>query len=144
MHREHIRATSCWRNNAPRFDCVFIKHEVAHESSFHPPFDIARVFMFFSFIFEGKRYECALVHWFEWTSEQPDEDTGMWIVSHSIGKDALSIVPVQRIIRAAHLIPLFGRDKVDAHISNVNSLDEYHFFYVNKYADHHAFEMLHS
>jgi len=148
MRREHIRANPSWRGGAPRFDCVYVKPEVCHEDSPHPQFDVARVFMLFSFKFHGQQYECALVHWFKWTDYHPDEDTGMWIVDRGHAGDAsrpvLSIIPIQRILRAAHLIPMFGQTNVPPDISATDSLDRFRLFYVNKYVDHHAFEILHS
>ncbi|KZT24237.1 hypothetical protein NEOLEDRAFT_1179483 [Neolentinus lepideus HHB14362 ss-1] len=147
MRREHIRATPSWRKGAPRFDCIFVKQDVQREDSPYPRFDVARVFVFFSFKFSDRRYKCALVHWFEWADQRPDEDTGMWIVDRGAGgasRPALSIIPIQRILRAAHLIPMFGRTNILRDVTHTNALDQFRLFYVNKYADHHAFEVLHS
>ncbi|KZT19778.1 hypothetical protein NEOLEDRAFT_1077191 [Neolentinus lepideus HHB14362 ss-1] len=144
MRKEHIRATPSWRGGPPCFDCVLVKSGVQSEDSPHPPYDIARVFMFFSFTFCDIQYQCALVHWYEWLEDHPDEDTGMWVVGRRGGKAALTIIPLQRILQAIHLIPMFGTHHVTRTLTAAKSLDEYCIFYVNKYADHHAFELLHS
>ena len=78
MCREFIRATPSWRNSRSRYDCVLINQ--------HPNLrgmlglDVARVYLFFSFKYNRTRYACAFVRWFEHMGDQPDPDTGMWIV----------------------------------------------------------------
>ncbi|TFK51466.1 hypothetical protein OE88DRAFT_1735362 [Heliocybe sulcata] len=145
MHREHIRANPCWRGTGGRFDCVLIKPLLVEDDSPRPPWEVARVFELFSFQHLGEQYQCALVHWFDWVGDSPDEDTGMWVIHKRRDQDdSLAIISVDRILRAAHLIPVFGEREVNLDITETNSLDSYRLFYLNKYADHHAFELLHS
>ncbi|OBZ66097.1 High-affinity hexose transporter HXT6 [Grifola frondosa] len=78
MHREHIRATPLWWGTAPRFDCIFVNRDADIDGFLG--LGVARVLLFFSFTFNDIRYPCALVHWFKRISDEPDEDTGMYIV----------------------------------------------------------------
>ncbi|KAG2742415.1 hypothetical protein P692DRAFT_20749556 [Suillus brevipes Sb2] len=45
------------------------------------------------------------------------------------------------IIHAAHLIPLYGSNFLPRAITFHDSYNVFRTFYVNKYADHHAFEV---
>lgn len=56
---------------------------------------------------------------------------------------AKSIIQNDSIIRAAHLIPVYGTRPVARELRHYHSLDAFDLFYVNKFADHHAFDMLH-
>ncbi|KAH7925363.1 hypothetical protein BV22DRAFT_1011399, partial [Leucogyrophana mollusca] len=44
------------------------------------------------------------------------------------------------IYRAAHFLPISGEDFVPDNFRFYDSLDSFRGFYVNKSADHHAFE----
>ncbi|KZT29788.1 hypothetical protein NEOLEDRAFT_1055280 [Neolentinus lepideus HHB14362 ss-1] len=144
MHSEHIRATPHWRKGDPRFDCVLVRRLMVKGTSAVSQFDIGRVFLFFSFQFGEEKFQCALIHWFDWVGDAPDADTGMWIVERCTRqKDPLAIIPVQRILRAAHLIPVYGEIPVPKGLTQSNSLDMYPIFFVNKFADHQAFDLFH-
>ena len=68
----------------------------------------------------------------------------MWMVHPSMNDDhtrEVSIIHVDSIFRAAHLVPMFGNSFIPAHVDLHNALDTYMGFYVNKFADHHAFEI---
>lgn len=83
--------------------------------------------VFFSFTHtNGQIYPCALVHWFDHIVDEPDELTGMWMVSPSFLEDGpcnLSVIHVDSIICAAHLLPIFGDETVPAYATFHNSLD---------------------
>jgi len=137
---EKIRATSSWRRGPPRYDCAFVNT--------HPNLDgmrgldIVRIFLFFSFTYHDKPYPCALVHWY--TLIGCDEDTGMWMVKPDEagdGSPVMSIIHLHSIFRAAHLLPIFGHDHIPRAVTCHNSLDTFAAYYVNKYIDHHAFEI---
>ncbi|KAI5999534.1 hypothetical protein EDD15DRAFT_2160685, partial [Pisolithus albus] len=53
----------------------------------------------------------------------------------------LSMIHVDSIIRNTHLLLIFGQEQVLPYINAHNSLDMYCSFYVNHFADHHAFEL---
>jgi len=140
MRREHIRATPSWRNGPPRYDCIFVN--TASDLEGMRGLDIARVRCFFSFAFRGILYPCALVHWFERIGNDPDEGTGMWRVEPQVddhGSRYTSVIHVDTILRAAHLIPVYGHDFIPREIKFYHSYDLFRAYYVNKFADHHAF-----
>lgn len=82
--------------------------------------------------------------WLSLVSEEHDEDTGMWVVQPEVtdnGSPMISIVHLDCIFHATHLLPVYGNDPIPTTISFHNSLDAFTTFYVNKYADHHTFEI---
>lgn len=107
--------------------------------------DVVRILLLFSLVFKNVTYPCALVRWFSLVNDEFDEDTGMWMVqpdiSESDGSPVISIVHLDCIFRAAHLLPVYGNDPIPNTISSCNSLDAFKIFYVNKYIDHHSFEV---
>lgn len=78
MRREIIQSAPNWRNEGPRQDCVFVNANP--ETDPMNGLEVAHALAFFSFPFEGAYYPCAIVSWFDCVGEQPDEDTGMWMV----------------------------------------------------------------
>ncbi|KAG2142346.1 hypothetical protein DEU56DRAFT_939653 [Suillus clintonianus] len=142
MRIEHIRACPMWRNEAPRYDCVFVN--VGSEDVGIRGLEVARIRAFFSFNYGGTTYPCAVLRWFDIIGDSPDEDTGMWMVRPACGANnaaIYNIIHVDTIYRAAHLIPVYGRRFLHRDITLHNSYDKFRTFYVNKYADHHSFEL---
>lgn len=142
MRRERIRSTPSWRNGPPRHDCVFVETDTTKPGM--RGMHVARIKLFFSFKFDEAVYPCALVEWFEAAEDTPDEDTGMWIVEPEVDNDGhrvTDVIHVDSILHAAHLIPCFGDHEVDVNFHFSSSLDTFSSFYVNKFADHHAFEI---
>ena len=142
MHREHIRATSSWRRGPARYDCAFVNShpELEGMRGLH----VVRVLLFFSFSFKGITYPCAFVRWFSVIDEGCDEDTGMWMVQPGVTEDGLpdvSVIHLDCVFRAAHLLPIYGDAPIPNNVSHHNSLDAFVGYYVNKYADHHAYEI---
>jgi len=143
MRREYIRAVPSWRKGPARYDCVFLNSNPDVPGMLG--MDVVRVLLFFSFNFEGKSYPCALVHWYTRFQEQPDSDTQLWIVQPEVnptGAPVTSIIHLDCIIRAAHLVPVFGEDFVPKTLTFHQTLDVFKAFYVNKYVDHHVFYLL--
>ncbi|KAG1830283.1 hypothetical protein F4604DRAFT_1887434 [Suillus subluteus] len=142
MRHEHIRACPLWRNKYPRNDCIFIN--TGSDAEGMRGLEVARVICFFSFNHNWEVYPCALIHWFEKISDDPDENTGMWMVApsfHEDGSKNIAVIHIETIFRAAHLIPIYGSEYIPHTLKFYHSLDTFHSFYVNKYADHHAFEI---
>jgi hypothetical protein len=142
MRREHIRATPSWRRGPARYDCAFVNSHPELEGM--RGLDVVRVLLFFSFPFNGITYPCAFVRWFSIIGEECDEDTGMWMVQPAVTEDGLpevSVIHLDCVFRAAHLLPIYGETQIPDNVSHHNSLDAFTAFYVNKYADHHAFEI---
>lgn len=140
MHFEHIRATPLWRNGPPRYDCAFVDLDPSLDGL--RGLGVVRILQFFSFSFDGVFYPCALVHWFSAVGDEPDEDTGMWIVEKDFdldGDPSLAILHLDCIFRAAHLIGFYGTQILPKTLRFHNSLDSFDRFFVSKYADHHMF-----
>ncbi|KZT18451.1 hypothetical protein NEOLEDRAFT_1184281 [Neolentinus lepideus HHB14362 ss-1] len=144
MRREYIRANPKWRKGDPHFDCVLIKHPVLEGPSVAGKFQVARIFLLFSFKFSGVTLQCALVQWFDWIAGVPDEDTGMWMVErcrYGPHSQPISVIPLHLISQAVHLVPVYGDQPIPKDLSASSSLDSYDYFFVNKYADHHTYEL---
>ncbi|KAI6154599.1 hypothetical protein BKA82DRAFT_4347529 [Pisolithus tinctorius] len=143
MRREHIRSCPMWRNEGPRFDCIFVVTDPEAEGM--RGLDIARVLCFFSFKYQGTLYLCAVVRWFDRMGDGPDVATGMWIVCPSYNArnvPHITIIHIDAIYRAAHLIPIYAAHNINTRdIKPHDSYDTFNSFYVNKFADHHAFEI---
>jgi hypothetical protein len=77
--------------------------------------------------------------------DSPNSNTGMWTVEPDMldddGEIFTSIIHLNTIVRAAQLLPVFGHEFVSRTLSFSDTLDEFTSFYVNKYVDHHAFEI---
>jgi hypothetical protein len=102
--------------------------------------DVIRILLLFSFDFEAVMYPCVLVHWFLLVDKEHDEDTGMWMVQTEV-KDhspVVSVIHLDCIFQAAHLLPIYGNKPIPKNISLHNSLDAFAAFYI---IDHHAFEI---
>ncbi|KAG0693141.1 hypothetical protein DFH29DRAFT_1007609 [Suillus ampliporus] len=95
--------------------------------------EVARALCFFSFKYKWVLYECAVIHWFDAIGEAPDEDTGMWIVRPSFdGRSPnISVIHINAIYHAAHLLPIYGTDYIPRNINFSHSLDAFRTFYVN-------------
>lgn len=142
MRSERIRALDSWRNGPERRDTIFVNTDP--DAAGMRGLDIARVRMFFSFTSEGLNYPCALVHWFSRTSDSPDKNTGMWVVKPDVdgnGTPYASVIHLDMIVRAAHLLGVCGQDFIPKHLSFSQTLDAFRAFYVNKFVDHHSFEI---
>ncbi|KAH8980015.1 hypothetical protein EDB92DRAFT_1937210 [Lactarius akahatsu] len=139
MRHEVIQATPSWLKGKPRYDCIFVNSN--NELHGMCRMEIVRAICF-SFVYLGVTYPCILVHRFSRISEEPDEDTGMWMVTPDFvcGDPILAVIHVDCIFRAAHLVPIFGNSYIPDHIMHDNSLDNFKGFYVNWFVDHHAFD----
>ncbi|KAG1871546.1 hypothetical protein F4604DRAFT_1881168 [Suillus subluteus] len=143
MRREHICACPIWRNEVPRYDCVFVNTDASIEGM--GGMDIARVMCFFSFTFNTVLYPCIVVCWFDKASDGPDQDTRMWIVTPLFDTDrspSVGIIHIDSIYRAAHLIPIYGAQIISRDLKHYNSYDAFQAFYVDRFADHHGFEIM--
>lgn len=46
------------------------------------------------------------------------------------------------MLRPAPLIPVYGTAALPSNFKHIHSLDAFEAFYLNKYVDHHAYELL--
>jgi len=108
MRCEYIRATPTWRKGHSQYDCVFVNAHL--ELPGMRGLEVARVFLFFSFMHQGTCYPCALVQWFSFISDEPDAETGYWMVEpdvHQDGQPYLAVIHLDSIFRTAHLVPAY-------------------------------------
>ncbi|EMD32310.1 hypothetical protein CERSUDRAFT_58825 [Gelatoporia subvermispora B] len=149
MHREHIWAMPCWYGGAEPFDCVFVNETSTHGKipSLSDGLRVVRVRLFFSFRYRGVRYPCALMHWFKVIGNAPDEVAGMWIVrkdcNHRTHLPNISVIHLSHVLRSAHLPPVFTHALIPSEHQPHQTLRVFKLFYVNRYIDHHAYEVVH-
>ncbi|KAM6501867.1 hypothetical protein JOM56_001844 [Amanita muscaria] len=125
MRRELIRSKTSWRSGSARHDCVFVKTE-------NDPIAVARVRLFFRFSYKGEQFPCALVHWFTKPDNELNDTTD--------GTPVASVVHIDALVRAAHLLPVFGDDGFAPEgLEPEETLDYFDIFYINRYIDHHGF-----
>ena len=140
---EHIRSTSSWRKGPERQDCVYIVHDqdlVGFQGLF-----VAQVQLFFKIKYNSIVYPCAWVLWFMPAGSEPCPDTGMWRVEPEFdesGERATSVVPLDAILRAAHLVGITGEEFLPIDLKHTDSLTAFNSFYVNKFIDYHAHEIV--
>ncbi|KAL0957322.1 hypothetical protein HGRIS_001130 [Hohenbuehelia grisea] len=145
MLRERLRCTPSWRGKGPRRDCAFVVEDDAQPGMLG--LSVVWLRLLFSFKHDNKRFECALVEWFNRVAQQPDGELGLWVAEpdmrgHRKRAPYLSVVHLDCLLRAAHLIPVFGRKPLPRTFKYQHSLGAFQAFYVNKYIDYHTFELL--
>ncbi|KAJ7789014.1 hypothetical protein B0H14DRAFT_3575221 [Mycena olivaceomarginata] len=139
MYRERIRSNPNWHGYARR-DTVLVDvgTPIMHGLV------IGRVLLFCSFVFSDRVFECAFVNWLVPVGDEPDPDTGMWVVEleRERGIPTTAIIPVDSIARAAHLIGVYGTQALPEDFHFSDSLDAFNTYIINRYADHHMNEFL--
>lgn len=141
MKCEHICAVKTWRKGPGRYNTVFVVTD-STVSVGMAGLNVTQVQLFFSFTVNGIQYPCALIHWFTRIGDRPDKAIGMWIVEPDdvlYGAPSAAVIHLDTILRAAHLLPVFSKHSVSKQLTHEQTLDKFTSFYVNKYADHHAF-----
>ena len=144
MRTEMIRCNPTWQNQGTgRFDCAFVVTD--QDVKGFRGLAVARIRLLFSFVHDDVTYyPCALVHWFTRVADTPDDDTGMWVVKKKKqrnGKPHSAVIHLDSILRAAHLVPVYGKKHLGAWLPYEKTLDDFDTFYVNKFIDHHANEI---
>jgi len=130
----------------PCYDTVLVRTDVRSGVQPGPHgLSVAHLVLLFTFLFKSKDRPTAVVRWFTFDGESPDEDSGMWIVkpqNHPDGKSSFGLIPTDAIMWACHLIPVYGTAKVPPYVKFHNSLHLYKSYYLNRFIDHHSFEIL--
>ncbi|KIK12382.1 hypothetical protein PISMIDRAFT_121009 [Pisolithus microcarpus 441] len=143
MRQEKICAIPVWHHGLARYDTIFVSMDDTFNGMLS--MEVAHVLCFFSFVYtNGYSYSCALIHWFDHIADEPDNLMGMWMVRPSFMADSsknLSVIHVDNIVHGVHLLPIFRHEQVLQSVDFHNSLDIYRRFYVNCFADYHAFEL---
>jgi len=146
MYREQIRSNPSWYGS-PRHDTVFVSLDDVLGMQ---GMVIAQVHLFLSFRdpYLDREFPCALVSWFVRINDEPDRDTGMWVVSqewegHSHTSPlTLQVIHLESIARDAHLLPVFGTGFLSEDFPFTMALDSFEKYFVNKFADHHTHQLL--
>ncbi|KAG2049651.1 hypothetical protein BDR06DRAFT_893353, partial [Suillus hirtellus] len=123
-------------------DCVFVNTDSSLPGM--QGLEVTHVHAFFSFQYQGEVYPCIVVCWFNKTSDAADKDTGMWMVRPGEGANNTAeyvIIHIDAIYCTAHLIPVYGTEFLPPELKFYHSYDAFHAYYVDKYTDHHAFEI---
>ncbi|KIP02026.1 hypothetical protein PHLGIDRAFT_53379, partial [Phlebiopsis gigantea 11061_1 CR5-6] len=68
--------------------------------------------------------------------------TGMWVVKPEVrrGQRTIALVHTDCVIRACHVIGMYGREELPADFHFSYSHDAFRAFYVNHYIDYHSHE----
>ncbi|KAI5996903.1 hypothetical protein F5J12DRAFT_907013 [Pisolithus orientalis] len=131
MNHKHIHCSPTWRNKGPCYDCVFIVTNPHVEGMLG--LDVTCILCM--------EYPCVIVCWFDHIGDGPDTCTGMWIVCACNTQD-IAIIHINTIYHAAQLIPAYANHQINpASIKPNKSYNKFLHYYVNKFADHHAFEI---
>ncbi|KAG1807119.1 uncharacterized protein BJ212DRAFT_1449385 [Suillus subaureus] len=117
MQHKHIHSVPSWHRGPGCYDTVFVN--TGSEDGIHS-MEVVHVLCFFPF------------HYL--VSDKPDPGNGMWM-SSTLGSSQSSLQ------YAAHLLSIFGEEFVPEKATFHETLDTYCGFYVNKFADHHSFEI---
>lgn len=142
MHRELIRSNPSWRDH-PQFDTVLINTN-ADEAGMKGMV-VGRVMGFMCFTYQGERYPCTLIDWFEMVQDEPSDVTGMYIVQPELDDEnnqVSSIVHLDSIFCAVHLTPLYHNTVIPVDFCYWYTLDAFETFYINCYSDYHAHECI--
>ncbi|KAG1800685.1 uncharacterized protein BJ212DRAFT_1287115 [Suillus subaureus] len=68
----------------------------------------------------------------------------MWVGELELledGAHCVSVIHLDSIFCAAHLIPVFGGDFVPTNLTYSQTLNAFCMYYVNNFIDHHAYEI---
>lgn len=141
MHREMIRCNPSWYGHYARYDTVLVLMDPDCKGM--RGMLVARILLFFTFTFQDTKYSCAYVEWFETLGDEPDAVTGMWKVRperDDQGERVVGVIDIDSILRACHLMPVFGGTRMPIGLHFSASLDAFNTYYVNRYIDYHTFE----
>lgn len=140
MHQEFIRCNPHWYGDRPRYDTVFVQTNPDLPGMLGMA--VAHVRGLFSFVYDEMRYDCAFVDWFELDGDEPDPVTGMWVVKPEVLEQerVQSLIPVNSIIHACHLIGVYGHSSIPIDFHFADSLVAFKRYYVNWFADYHTHE----
>ena len=142
MYHERIHSHPNWQGKYARYDTMFVK--TGSELDPMHGMTIGRALLFFSFTFRDEYIPCALIHWLV-PGNVPDEITGMWVVQPEFtgnGRRTLSVIHLDCVARAAHLLPIYGTSFIPDDLQFYDSLDIFRAYFVNNVIDHHTHEFL--
>ena len=142
MYHEQIRSTPNWCGEYPRHNTVCVKTDA--ELPGMRGMVIGHVLLLFSFSFFDHNYQCALIHWLVLAGDEPDNETGMWVVHPEFEGNccSLAVIHLDCIAWGTHLLPIYGSSFLPEDFHFSNSLHAFQGYFVNRHADHHMYEFL--
>ncbi|KAG2055893.1 hypothetical protein BDR06DRAFT_981633 [Suillus hirtellus] len=143
MRHEYIRSTPSWQGGPARHDCIFINMDADADYPMGR-LSVVQVLCLFSFQYWTSYFPCAVVCWYSHILKSHDPDMGMYIVTPETtdnGTPDISIVHIDCVFCTAYLIPVYSTNFIAYTTSPHDSYNTFDSFYVNKYVDHHAFEI---
>jgi len=90
-------------------------------------------------------YHSAIARIFVPVGHSTDDETGFWVVKPEFtenGRQHLAVIHLDCIARAAHLTGVYGSSFLPDDFDFSFTLDVFHSYFVNSYADHHMHEFL--
>ena len=136
MLHKHICSTHKWRNSPERCDCVFVEH--AEDIAGFCGMFTAQVYAFIKFKYNSITFHCAVVKLFSTIGDLLCPNTSMWTAQED---DEYDLVHIDTIVHAAHLIGIVGESIIPHGLLPSDTLNVFKTFYINKFIDHHAFEL---
>ena len=146
MYHKLICSNPSWHGEGACCNTVFVMTNPDHDGFWE--MCVGRVYLFFSFVYEGVDYHCALVHWFTLVGDSVHEETGQWVVEPKFLGDHhnhckyLAVIHVDCITCGALLSPIYGSGHLPDNFHFSTSLDALHTYFVNNYANHHMHEFV--
>ncbi|KAF8261622.1 hypothetical protein EI94DRAFT_1773380 [Lactarius quietus] len=146
MHHKRIRSAVSWHSGQPWHDCIFIENSDSPDAPGFKSLLVAQVYLKLLKLKCQNTDACTLIHWFSTVGDAPDDESTMWIIKPDYlpgNKPFLEVVHLDSILRSAHLIGVAGCDFLPSHpkLEFLMALDLFKLFYVNKFADHHAYKI---
>lgn len=147
MQTKSIRSTPLWRKGAACHDCIFIGTSPDPlETGMQTYTVMLHMYSHFSHLYSRAHtyFLCTVILWFDKVGGGPDKNTGMWVVcpaSLASHAQKLAVIHIDTIYHAAHLIPVYGSHLISCNIQPHQSYDTFCTLHVNKFTDHHAFEI---
>ncbi|KAJ7055382.1 hypothetical protein C8F01DRAFT_1321222, partial [Mycena amicta] len=135
---------------APRFETVLVRlpgddSEVDPAKINLTEFQVARLRVIFRIpeVHATVPETLAYIDWYKPLSRFND-DLGMYEISPStrMNQPHSEVIPISRIVRSCHLIPVFGCRAIDPTWVSEYVLDQCKSFYLNPYLRHHDFYLL--
>ncbi|KAH8978815.1 hypothetical protein EDB92DRAFT_1937481 [Lactarius akahatsu] len=141
LRQEQIRSTWSWRGGLLWHDVVLVNMgDGGNKDLPMSGYAVAQVLLFFSLEHGGDKFPAALVWWYTLSNNSAHRDEATEYNWHK--QLLLGVVHIDTIFHTVHLLPYFGQEPVQKHFSYTDILDSFANFYVNKFADHHSFEIL--
>ena len=139
---ECMHAVASWRCSPPQYDRILVNTNELELGLCKLSITCAR--LFFSTTVNCIKYPCMLVHWYSQLRDSPDKSTGMWVVEPDVLEDGTlqaSVIHLDTVVYLAHLLPIYGDEPAPRGMKYTDSLDIFSEYYINKFADHNAFEI---